>query len=109
MSYAEDDPDRLQLGYALTVSVAQGSTVDRAFILGSDMTYREAGYTAASRARLGTQFYVVGREPVETDEREVLDEQDPLVAFVEALGRSAAQELALDQRDGREPGYLDVG
>jgi conjugative relaxase-like TrwC/TraI family protein len=108
-SYAEDDPARLQLGYALTVSVAQGSTVDQAFILGSDATYREAGYTAASRARLGTRFYVVGREPLETDEREVLDEQDPLVALVEALNRSAAQELALDQRDGREPGYLDVG
>lgn len=108
-AYAEQDPARLQLGYALTVSVAQGSTVNRAFILGSDATYREAGYTAASRARLETRFYVVGREPLETDERDVLDEQDPLVGFIEALNRSAAQELALDQRDGREPWYLDVG
>jgi ATP-dependent exoDNAse (exonuclease V) alpha subunit len=48
----------LDHGYVLTARLAQGSTVDRAFVLGSDELYREWGYTALSRHRIEARFYV---------------------------------------------------
>ncbi len=90
-AYAEVGHDRLQHGYALTTSLAQGSTVDRAFVLGSDATYREAGYTAASRARERTQFYVVSRDADEACEERhgrahvTADDNDPLREMTRAL------------------------
>ena len=42
-------------GYASTIDKAQGATVDRGFVLGSEACYREAGYVAMSRARAGTE------------------------------------------------------
>lgn len=48
----------LDHGYALTAHRAQGATVDRAFVLGSDELYREWGYTALSRHRESARFYV---------------------------------------------------
>ena len=49
----------IEHGYALTAHLAQGMTVDRAFVLGSETVYREWGYVAWSRARKGTRFYAV--------------------------------------------------
>ena len=48
----------LDHGYALTAHLAQGATVDRAYVLGSDELYREWGYTALSRHRTEARFYV---------------------------------------------------
>jgi len=48
----------LDHGYATTAHRAQGATVDRAFVLGSDELYREWGYTALSRHRHEARFYV---------------------------------------------------
>jgi hypothetical protein len=113
-AYAEVGEDRLQHGYALTTSLAQGSTVDRAFVLGSDATYREAGYTAASRARERTQFYVVSREADEACEERHgrlhvdQNEHDPLEGMVTALQRSGAQHLATDTAERVEPRYVEV-
>jgi len=112
-AYAEVGEGRLQHGYALTTSLAQGSSVDRAFVLGSDATYREAGYTAASRARERTQFYVVSREVDETCEerhgRAHVDKggHDPLREMTHALERSGAQYLATDTPSRIEPRYVD--
>ena len=50
----------LDHGYALTAHLAQGATVDRAFVLGSDELYREWGYTALSRHRAEARLYVSG-------------------------------------------------
>ena len=49
---------RLEHGYATTAHRAQGATVDREFVLGSDELYREWGYTALSRHRDAARFYV---------------------------------------------------
>ena len=50
----------------MTAHLAQGMTTDRTFVLGSETVYREWGYTAWSRSRLGTRFYAV--EPEISDE-----------------------------------------
>lgn len=92
------DPSYLQEGqlshaYALTAHKAQGMTVDRAFVRGSDELYREWGYTALSRRREEARFYVTapadqqalrGLEPVD----------DPIAEELQrTLGRSRAKEL----------------
>ena len=46
-------------GYATTVHKAQGATYDRAFVLATDSLTREAGYVAMSRARQGTELFVI--------------------------------------------------
>lgn len=100
--------------YAWTVAMAQGSTVDRAFVLGSDATYRQAGYVAASRAREATRWYVTAPldvadpdvcslpEPArvsrETPEPDV--GRDPLEAMTVALSRSRLQALASETPAG---------
>lgn len=48
----------LDHGYAITAHRAQGATIDRAFVLGSDELYREWGYTALSRHREEARYYV---------------------------------------------------
>ena len=89
-TYLEDG--RLAHGYASTVHKAQGGTVERAFVLGGDALYREAGYVALSRARAGTELYVVtgafenGHVPDRVPA--------PDGGLVAALSRSRAQELA---------------
>ena len=55
-SYAEHGS--LDYAYAITAHRAQGATVDRAFVLGSDELYREWGYTALPRHREEVRFYV---------------------------------------------------
>ena len=47
-------PSTLLHGYAVTGHVAQGVTVDRAYVLASDGLYREWIYTAMSRGREAT-------------------------------------------------------
>lgn len=60
LDYVEDG--HLAHGYATTVHKSQGATVERAFVLGTEAIYREAGYVAMSRAKEGSDLYVNSRE-----------------------------------------------
>jgi conjugative relaxase-like TrwC/TraI family protein len=80
-------------GYALTAHAAQGMTADRAFVLGSELAYREWGYVAWSRARLGTRYYAVGPEALE-EHHTAAAAVEPFDEVVRVLDRSEAQELA---------------
>ena len=53
--------------YAMTVHKAQGATFDRCFVLAGDQLTRESAYTALSRARVGTDVYVVADDPHGTE------------------------------------------
>ena len=53
----------LDHAYAITVHKSQGATFDRAFLLGDDRLYREAGYVALSRAKDTTRIYTVAANP----------------------------------------------
>ena len=93
--YARDG--HLDHGYALTAHRAQGATVDRAFVLGSDELYREWGYTALSRHRDEARFYVsatptflnAGPPPLEAGD-------DVARRVVDMLQQSRAEQLALN-------------
>ncbi len=85
------DDGHLAHGYASTVHKAQGATVERAFVLGSDAIYREAGYVAMSRARERTDLYVV-TSAFDLAPGSAYSEK----ALVEALATSRAKELAIE-------------
>jgi conjugative relaxase-like TrwC/TraI family protein len=87
----------LEHGYALTAHLAQGATVDRAFILGSDELYREWGYTALSRHREEARFYVSATPAFLNESRTPLETGVGTARSVSRVLRaSRAQRLALD-------------
>ena len=105
------DEGHLDYGYALTCHKAQGATVDRAFVLGSEQLSREWGYTALSRHRYEARFYVVSPASVERC-LPGLESDDPLAErLVEMLGDSHAKTLALDHVavSEREPAENSLG
>ena len=52
--------DHLDHGYAVTTHKSQGTTVQKAFVLASEMSGREWSYVAASRAKEETVIYADG-------------------------------------------------
>jgi Ti-type conjugative transfer relaxase TraA len=100
----------LDYGYALTAHRAQGTTVDQAYVLGSDELYREWGYTALSRHRDQAFFYVNGAEAqLELDG--IAPDRDDMHELRAPLARRRAKEMAseiLDRGIGPETD-LDVG
>ncbi|MGH9077087.1 MAG: MobF family relaxase [Acidimicrobiales bacterium] len=101
--YEYAEAGHLGHGYATTIHKAQGITVDRALVLGSDRLYREAGYTALSRARDRTDLYHVAPHPARWEPN--LDPTDHLASL---LGRSHAQHLAGPQPPPVVPGSAPV-
>lgn len=94
------DEGWLDHAYALTAHTAQGATVDRSFVLGSDGLYNEWGYTALSRHREATRFYFVSPGSVERALPGLEGDGDPVRdGLVEMLGASHAKETAIDLLD----------
>jgi hypothetical protein len=88
-----------QHAYALTGHAAQGLTVARAFVLGSDRgRLQEWGYVALSRASEETRLYLTGSQVEPDDHFQQLDGRDPLTRLAQALERTGSEQLAHDSR-----------
>src|SRR4051794_24376419 len=77
-------------GYAVTIHKAQGTTVDRAFVLASPSMDQHLAYVALSRHRESAVLYAAR------------DELGDLVHLAERLGRSGAKTTTLDFEDRAE-------
>ncbi len=88
----------LDHGYALTAHKAQGMTVERTFVLGTEESYGEWAYTALSRHRVDARFYATAPEPPEV-RRARAPQPAPWEELERGLSRSRAKELAIDIRD----------
>jgi hypothetical protein len=88
------EADHLAFGYASTVHKSQGATIDRAFVLGGEALYREAGYVAMSRARERSELYVIASA---FDDGIAPDAGSP--GLVKALSTSRAKQLAVESLD----------
>ena len=95
---------RLDHGYALTITSAQGLTVDRTFLLADARPARETIYPAATRHREGLDIYV-NRTPLALDIADRRADNDREVAvtdteirtyLAERWSRSQPKEAALD-------------
>ena len=95
---------RLDHGYAMTITSAQGLTVDRTFLLADARPARETIYPAATRHREGLDIYV-NRAPLALDiadrradnDREAAVTDTEIRAYLaERWSRSQPKEAALD-------------
>jgi hypothetical protein len=93
-------------GYAITCHIAQGLTVDRAFILADDHLTSELAYTALSRGRDANHLYVA--EHPDIPSAEYAPSPPPggtaLGRLVDTLHGSRAMSLAID---AGQPGVVD--
>ncbi|MGH2900435.1 MAG: hypothetical protein ACRDMZ_17300, partial [Solirubrobacteraceae bacterium] len=101
-SYVHDG--HLDHAYATTAHRAQGTTVDRAFVLGSAELYREWGYTALSRHRGEARFYITTRQDFLNQAPEPLRDGDIPLHVAQMLADSCAEHLALDRTRDRDIG-----
>lgn len=85
-------------GYATTIHKAQGATVDRALLLGTDELFRERGYVGLSRGSVSNHLYMIGaREPdLAASHGPAPELGDPSELVRHALHRQDTQRLAID-------------
>ncbi len=99
----------LDHGYASTAHRAQGATVDRTFVLGSDELYREWGYTALSRHREDARFYVTAaRTFVNATPPPLRRGEDAGYRVARMLEASQAKQLAGEGIDRSAAAELDA-
>ena len=85
-------------GYAVTGHVAQGATVDRAFVLAGESISREWAYVALSRGRAANRIYLAA-EPDDARLEFAPGEKSPrapLDRLTASLRASSVQVLAID-------------
>ena len=91
VSFEDYKPSEVKLGYASTTHKAQGTTVDRAFVLaGGWMQDRELSYVQMSRHRKDCQIFVTADEAGED-----------LCELRRAMEKSHSKELAHTQEQSR--------
>jgi conjugative relaxase-like TrwC/TraI family protein len=102
----------LDHGYATTAHKAQGATVDQAFVLGSQEAHREWGYTALSRHRDQSTYYLAAPKTFINRDPSTLDDAEQLTLALErSLDDTRRHELATElaerfgtRRHRRKPG-----
>ncbi len=89
--------DHVQLGYAITAHLAQGTTVESAFVLGTGGMSREAVYVAMTRGREHNVMFVTPRplSPVESGWGGSA-QADVSKSVARGISRSEAKTLAID-------------
>jgi ATP-dependent exoDNAse (exonuclease V) alpha subunit len=103
--YAADG--HLTHGYATTIHKAQGTTLDRCFVLVDETASREHAYTAVSRGRHRNDLFVVAADR-RSEERHAAEMQpDPLDGLRAAAQRSSAQRFALDELQAGSTSQLE--
>ena len=90
------DAGHLRHGYALTVHKAQGLTVDRCLLLGTDSLDQQTGYTALSRGRRDNRIYLVEQHEPDPETHGRSEAGDPRDQIQTALGRDRHDRLAID-------------
>ena len=105
---------RLDHGYALTITSAQGLTVDAAFLLADSRSARETMYPAATRHRESLNIYVdrktaayeIGTSRIDHDKVDQIVTDDEIVEHLaKSWKRSSPKQAAHDYRirQRREP------
>src|SRR5436305_439340 len=88
----------LQHAYAVTTYCAQGTTVDRAYVMVDPSMDKQETYVATSRTREQTYLYATPEIQVERNEfAPAAPERDPISHIAEAAGRDRAQTAAHDE------------
>jgi len=88
----------LQHAYAVTTYCAQGTTVDRAYVMADPGMDKQEFYVATSRTREQTYLYATSEIEVERNEfAPAAPERDPIAHVGEAAERDRAQTAAHDE------------
>ncbi len=94
--------------YAMTIHKAQGATYDRCFVLASDQLTKESAYTALSRARSGTDLYVVS-EHARADEAHMEEYGDSAMQSLRrSVGRSGAKAMAVEAEPAPDEADFEI-